>query len=103
MASAYRDLDRSLIPDATAGIRIGQQVGNAFGTTVLAMLLESGLSRDTGPDAVPAAFHHAFWWAIGLSAVTALPALALPRGGLVSTPPTSAQPRLATTGARPDR
>ena len=103
MASAYRDLDRSLIPDATAGIRIGQQVGNAFGTTVLAMLLESGLSGDTGRDPVPTAFHHAFWWSIGLSAVTALPALALPRGGLTSIPPRSTQPGLATSGATPAR
>lgn len=103
MASAYRDLDRSLIPDATAGIRIGQQVGNAFGTTVLAMLLQSRLTHDTGPDAVSAAFHRAFWWSIGLSAVTALPALALPRGGLASAPPNPAQPQLATSGATPDR
>ena len=81
MASAYQDLERSQIPHATAGLRIGQQVGSAFGTTVLAMLLSTRLSHGTGPNAAADAFHYAFWWSIGLSAAAALPALALPHRG----------------------
>jgi EmrB/QacA subfamily drug resistance transporter len=104
MASAYQDLSRGQIPHATAAVRICQQVGSAFGTTVLAMLLQTQLASHTGSAGAATAFNHTFWWSIALAAVAAVPALALPRGGRATPKPagqSAAQPesRVTTTAA----
>ncbi|MFI6070674.1 DHA2 family efflux MFS transporter permease subunit [Actinoplanes sp. NPDC051343] len=67
---AYDGLPRELIPHASTATRILQQLGGSFGTALLAVALQRGLS--THPADPATAFDHAFWWALALT----LPALA---------------------------
>jgi EmrB/QacA subfamily drug resistance transporter len=80
VAGAFRDISPAEIPDANSTLRIVQQVGGSFGAAVLAVILASEiLSRHAVTAAARGlAFNTAFWWAIGLTAVTILPALLLP-------------------------
>jgi len=73
MAGAYQGLRPEQIPDASGAIRIVQQVGGAFGTAVLVVILQ----RAGGHTA--AAFDDAFTWAVGFSVLAVVPALLLPR------------------------
>lgn len=73
----YFDLDADRVHEATSAQRIFQQVGASFGTAVLAVILQKQLVAHLGRF-LPA-FGATFWWALGLSAAAALPALFLPR------------------------
>jgi hypothetical protein len=53
--------------------RITQQVGASFGVAIVAVALQSLLARGT-----TSAFHGAFWWAVAITLVALVPALALP-------------------------
>jgi EmrB/QacA subfamily drug resistance transporter len=74
MSVAYQDVPPAGIPHATMNTRITQQVGASFGTAIVAIALQSLLSHGATN-----AFQGAFWWAIGITIVAAIPALALPR------------------------
>ena len=73
MSVAYQDIPAAAISHATMNTRISQQVGASFGTAIVAVVLVSLLSQSPA-----AAFHGAFWWAIGITVVAVIPALALP-------------------------
>ncbi|MEU7696050.1 multidrug efflux MFS transporter [Microbispora hainanensis] len=73
MSVAYQDIRPTDIPHATMNTRIAQQVGASFGTAVVAVALQSLLG-----DGAAAAFHGAFWWAIGIAVVAVVPAVVLP-------------------------
>jgi EmrB/QacA subfamily drug resistance transporter len=75
MAVAYQGLTGEDVAHASVLTRVSQQVGGSFGTAVLAVVLEHGLT--TGTPA--AAFDRAFWWAVGLSVLTAVVVPTLPR------------------------
>ncbi|BDZ38257.1 MDR family MFS transporter [Microbacterium suwonense] len=78
MSVAYVDLDRDSVPHASILTRLGQQLGGAFGTAVLAVILEAA----AGGGAVTATaggFATAFWWATGLSAIAILVCALLPK------------------------
>ena len=53
-----------------------QQIGGSFGTAVLAVILEGAIA--THPATLADAFHVAFWWSAGFSAVAVLLSLWLP-------------------------
>ena len=56
--------------------RTAQQIGGSFGTAVLAVILAGAIAAH---PATPAdAFHAAFWWSAGFSAVAMLLSLWLP-------------------------
>jgi MFS family permease len=80
IAGAFKDTSPAEIPDANSTIRIVQQVGGSFGTAVLAVILASELLSHHALTAAARglAFGTALWWAIGLTALTILPALFLP-------------------------
>ncbi|MFZ6993006.1 MDR family MFS transporter [Curtobacterium sp. RRHDQ66] len=86
MAVGFVGLDRPEMPHASTITRLAQQLGGAFGTAVLAVVL-SGVAA--GGDAA-AAFQQAFWWAIGITGVATVVALVLPgrqaAGGETPTP-----------------
>lgn len=71
LAGAYRSLERSAIPNATVASTLLIRLAAAFGAAILALILQSQVR------AVPAAaaFAHSFWWAFGITAAAALPAL----------------------------
>jgi predicted MFS family arabinose efflux permease len=70
----YRGLMPKQIAPATSANRIMQQLGSVFGTVVLALILQHAASTRS----TPAAFGHTFIWALGLTALAIIPALALP-------------------------
>jgi EmrB/QacA subfamily drug resistance transporter len=74
MAVAFVDLPRSDMPHASAITRIVQQVGGAFGTALVAVVLAEAISSG---DPVHG-FDVAFWWTIGMTVVAAAVAMLLP-------------------------
>jgi Na+/melibiose symporter-like transporter len=76
MSVAYQDTEPAQIQHASMNTRIVQQVGASFGTAIVAVVLQSLL--DSG---AASAFQTAFWWAVGITVVALVPALALPKGG----------------------
>jgi EmrB/QacA subfamily drug resistance transporter len=75
MAVSFRDTTPAQVPHASVITRIAQQVGGAFGTAVLAVVLDSAI-RIAGDPA--AGFHQAFWWATGFTALALVACLWLP-------------------------
>jgi hypothetical protein len=53
-----------------------QQIGSAFGTAVLAIILSHGLNA-TGNTDIVSAFSQAFWWSAAFAAVSIVPVLFL--------------------------
>ncbi|MNI75726.1 hypothetical protein D3C73_1319040 [compost metagenome] len=58
-----------------------QQLGGAFGASVIAIILQNELNSLMSPDpaALAAAFDHTFMWSISFTALALIPALLLPR------------------------
>lgn len=81
MAAAYLGLAPSQVPHATTVTRISQQIGGAFGTAILAMILTTQLRAHaaSGLPGQASAFGTAFWWSLGFTVIAIIPALALPR------------------------
>ncbi|MFD0516647.1 MFS transporter [Paractinoplanes durhamensis] len=73
---AYEGLAKSDIPHASTATRIAQQVGGSFGTAILAVVLQRGLSTHGSEPAV--AFDHAFAWAVALTLPALVAALFVP-------------------------
>ena len=73
MAVAYQDIEPAGIAHATMNTRIAQQVGASFGTAIVAVVLQTALSRGAS-----GAFQDGFWWAIGITVLAVIPAVALP-------------------------
>ncbi|OIJ65336.1 MDR family MFS transporter [Streptomyces mangrovisoli] len=95
MSVAYQDTRPADIPHATMNTRIAQQVGASFGTAIVAVAFQSLAGRGA-----IAAFHGAFWWAAGLTAVAVVPALALPSGRAASPDHEEQRPNPARTPGR---
>lgn len=72
--AAYAAVTRAQLPDATTQVNIVQRVGGALGGALFAVVLAGGLTD--GPEA---AFHHAFWWLTGASALGLVAAVTLLR------------------------
>jgi EmrB/QacA subfamily drug resistance transporter len=84
MAGAYLGLTEAEIPRATSAVRIFQQLGGAFGSAVLTVVLQrEALDRAAGgrpdPASLSAAFGHTFYWVLGFTLVAFIPAFILPR------------------------
>jgi EmrB/QacA subfamily drug resistance transporter len=71
-AAAYDGLPAADIPGATSAIMTVQTVGASAGAAVLAAILQSR------PADGPAAFAATFWWVLGFTTLTLVPALLLP-------------------------
>ena len=76
MVAGYIGLDKQQIPHSSVLTRTAQQIGGSFGTAVLAVILEDTIVAHHG--ALAGAFHIAFWWSVGFSAVAVLLSLWLP-------------------------
>jgi EmrB/QacA subfamily drug resistance transporter len=94
-AVAYLGLDKAQVPHASVLTRTAQQIGGSFGTAVLAVILETAVSSHQGD--LTAAFHVAFWWSVGFSALAVALSFWLPRRPGRSRP--AAEPAPATTPA----
>lgn len=78
MAVIYNGLVGEDVAHTSVLTRVAQQVGGSFGTALLAVVLEHGLTSRS----VDAAFDRAFWWAVGLSLIAAVVVPALPRSSV---------------------
>jgi EmrB/QacA subfamily drug resistance transporter len=76
LAGAYVGLAKADIPHASTTTRIAQQAGGAFGTAILAVVLQRGLAAH--PTAPATAFEHAFTWALVLSLPALVAAMFMP-------------------------
>jgi MFS family permease len=76
LGSSYRTLTHADIPKASTTINILQRLGGAVGTAIFAVILQHGLDAGHGASA----FGDTFWWVLGLTVLTAIPAMLLPAG-----------------------
>ena len=76
MVAGYLGLDKQQIPHASVLTRTAQQIGGSFGTAVLAVIVEGAIAAH--PATLADAFHVAFWWSAGFSAIAVLLSLWLP-------------------------
>lgn len=79
MNSAYVGLRREQVPHATTIIKISQTVGGAFGSAVIATLLQSKISDNHthSINTVCEAYNNIFWWVIAFTVLASIPALFL--------------------------
>jgi EmrB/QacA subfamily drug resistance transporter len=75
-AAAYQGLPPTAIPNATSAITMVQTIGASVGAAVLAAILQNRTAHHAGTLA--AAFADTFWWILGFTALTLIPALLLP-------------------------
>jgi MFS family permease len=75
-AVAYEGLPPAMIPSATSAITVVQTVGASVGAAVLAAILQNRTAHH--PGALVAAFADTFWWVLGCTALTLIPAVLLP-------------------------
>jgi MFS family permease len=96
MTGAYRDVPAASVPDASTITRILLQLGGSIGTAVLAVILV------TAGGTTASAFHVAFGWSVGLTALALIPALLIPTVQPQRAGPPAAASRLnpATPGRR---
>ncbi len=80
LASAYEGIDRSKIPDASIATRILQTIGGAFGSAVLATIVQHQIlvNNATSIQGLLDAYHVAFLWSVGFAIIALFPALLLP-------------------------
>ena len=72
MTSAYDGIEKRQIPDASTATRIVLTIGGAFGSAILATVLENQLTVS-----VANAYNMAFWWSIGFTVIAIVPSLLL--------------------------
>jgi len=95
IVAAYIGLDNHQIPHSSVLTRTAQQIGGSFGTAVLAVILQAAIAAH--PATRADAYHLAFWWSAGFSAIAVLLSLWLP--GAPRAPETG---RGSATGQRTD-
>lgn len=69
MSVAFVGLERDQVPHASIITRLAQQLGGAFGTAILAVILEATTSGTTDLAGLAGGFDTAFWWAVGFTVV----------------------------------
>lgn len=79
MVSAYVGLSNEKIPHASIATRIFQTIGSAFGSAILATIVEHQLASHSVSDILTAtsAYNVAFWWSIGFTVIAIIPTLFL--------------------------
>lgn len=79
-AAAYVGLEKKQIPDASTATRILQTIGGAFGSAILATVIQHQLTvqQTMKTPAVVGAYNMAFWWSLGFTVIAIIPALRLP-------------------------
>lgn len=72
MTSAYDGIEKKQIPNASTATRILLTIGGAFGSAILATVLENQLAVSAAN-----AYNVAFWWSIGFTVIAIVPSLLL--------------------------
>jgi len=79
MSAAFSAMRPDQISDATPQINALQRTGGAIGTAVLAVVLQRAAGHAHSPEQLAGAFNTAYWWALGIAALTLIPCLMLLR------------------------
>lgn len=79
MTAAFAALQRSELADATPQMNVFQRVGGAFGTAILAVVLQRALVGEHTLAGAASAYATAFWASAALTAVAVVPCLILMR------------------------
>jgi EmrB/QacA subfamily drug resistance transporter len=95
MTVSMTGLSHDEIPQATMITRIAQQVGGAFGTAILAVVLTTMLDDATDAAGATDAFHAAFWIATGVAVLALLASVILPGRGHDDEPPSLVEVEVA--------
>ncbi|WMJ89132.1 MDR family MFS transporter [Anaerocolumna sp. MB42-C2] len=80
MTSALIGLQSDQVPHASTATRIFQTIGGAFGSAILATVVQNQMANhsESNLHAISSAFNVSFWWAIGFTVVAVIPAIFLP-------------------------
>ena len=79
MTAAFASMRPEQISDATPQLTVLQRTGGAIGTAVLAVVLQRAGAHALTPAARADAFNTAYWWALGIAALTLIPCVMLLR------------------------
>ncbi len=79
MSAAFSAMRPDQISDATPQINALQRTGGAIGTAVLAVVLQRAGAHAHSPEELAGAFDTAYWWALGIAALSIIPCLMLLR------------------------
>ncbi len=79
MSAAFSAMRPEQIPDATPQITVLQRTGGAIGTAVLAVVLQRTAAHSHTLAGAAHAFGTAYWWALGIAALSLIPCLMLLR------------------------
>jgi EmrB/QacA subfamily drug resistance transporter len=79
MSAAFSAMRPDQISDATPQINALQRTGGAIGTAVLAVVLQRAGAHAHTPEELAGAFDSAYWWALGIAALSLIPCLMLLR------------------------
>jgi MFS family permease len=84
MTAAFQTMQRQQVARATTAMNIIQRVGGSIGVALLSVVLShqlggGQLGRTLPGTDIAGAFGTTFWWAFGIAALAAIPALVLPR------------------------
>jgi EmrB/QacA subfamily drug resistance transporter len=79
MSAAFSAMRPDQISDATPQINALQRTGGAIGTAVLAVVLQRAGVHARTPAELADAFDTAYWWALGIAALSLIPCLMLLR------------------------
>jgi EmrB/QacA subfamily drug resistance transporter len=78
MTAAFAALRPDQLSDATPQMNTLQRLGGAVGTAVLAVVLQRSVTGHT-PAGLAHGFQSAYWWAMGIAALSLIPAVMLLR------------------------
>jgi EmrB/QacA subfamily drug resistance transporter len=79
MTAAFASMRPEQVSDATPQLTVLQRTGGAIGTAVLAVVLQRAGVNSISPAARASAFGTAYWWALGIAALTLIPCTMLLR------------------------
>jgi len=79
MSAAFSAMRPEQISDATPQITVLQRTGGAIGTAVLAVVLQRAGVGAHSPAELASAFDTAYWWALGIAALSLIPCIVLLR------------------------
>ncbi len=79
MTAAFASMRPEQVSDATPQLTVLQRTGGAIGTAVLAVVLQRAGVGALTAEARAAAFDTAYWWALGIAALTLIPCTMLLR------------------------
>jgi EmrB/QacA subfamily drug resistance transporter len=79
MTAAFASMRPDQLSDATPQLNVVMRLGGTIGTAVLAVVLQRAGGHSHDPSTLAHAFDVAYWWALGIAALTLIPCLMLLR------------------------